>query len=107
MRGMEARSRYTSAFYGDRSSIFQRNDDSWSVAEQLAGKRDPTQFGALCNNSASTSSPLAAPRPKVAKGPFPPPPEEDGRSFEEAVYLMMDLVFGSQPLTVTFPTYLF
>jgi len=33
------------AFYGDRSSIFQRNDDSWSVAEQLAGKRDPTQFG--------------------------------------------------------------
>jgi transposase len=33
------------AFYGDRSSIFLRNDDSWSVAEQLAGKRDPTQFG--------------------------------------------------------------
>jgi hypothetical protein len=33
------------AFYGDRSSIFVRNDDSWSVAEQLAGKRDPTQFG--------------------------------------------------------------
>jgi transposase len=32
-------------FYGDRSSIFQRNDDSWSVAEQLAGRRDPTQFG--------------------------------------------------------------
>lgn len=25
------------AFYGDRSSIFLRNDDSWSVAEQLAG----------------------------------------------------------------------
>ena len=33
------------AFYGDRSSIFLRNDDSWTVAEQLAGKRDPTQFG--------------------------------------------------------------
>ena len=33
------------AFYGDRSSIFVRNDDSWSVTEQLAGKRDPTQFG--------------------------------------------------------------
>jgi hypothetical protein len=33
------------AFYGDRSSIFQRNDDSWSIREQLAGKRDPTQFG--------------------------------------------------------------
>ena len=33
------------AFYGDRSSIFVRNDDAWSLAEQLAGKRDPTQFG--------------------------------------------------------------
>jgi transposase len=33
------------AFYGDRSSIFIRNDDSWSIAEQLAGQRDPTQFG--------------------------------------------------------------
>ena len=33
------------AFYGDRSSIFVRNDDAWSVAEQLAGKRHPTQFG--------------------------------------------------------------
>jgi len=33
------------AFYGDRSSIFVRNDDAWSIAEQLAGKRDPTQFG--------------------------------------------------------------
>ena len=26
------------AFYGDRSSIFVRKDDSWSVTEQLAGK---------------------------------------------------------------------
>jgi hypothetical protein len=33
------------AFYGDRSSIFVRNDQSCSVPEQLAGKRDPTQFG--------------------------------------------------------------
>jgi transposase len=33
------------AFYGDRSSIFTRNDDSWSLEEQLAGKRQPTQFG--------------------------------------------------------------
>ena len=33
------------AFYGDRSSIFVRHDDSWSLPEQLAGKRDPTQFG--------------------------------------------------------------
>ena len=33
------------AFYGDRSGIFVRNDDHWSVEEQLAGHRQPTQFG--------------------------------------------------------------
>jgi transposase len=33
------------AFYGDRSGIFVRNDDHWSLDEQLAGKRQPTQFG--------------------------------------------------------------
>src|SRR5258708_4630890 len=29
------------AFYGDRSGIFVRNDDAWTVQEQLAGKRQP------------------------------------------------------------------
>ena len=33
------------AFYGDHSGIFVRNDDCWTVEEQLAGKRHPTQFG--------------------------------------------------------------
>jgi hypothetical protein len=33
------------AFYGDHSGIFVRHDDFWSVEEQLAGKRQPTQFG--------------------------------------------------------------
>jgi transposase len=33
------------AFYGDHSGIFVRNDDLWTVEEQLAGKRQPTQFG--------------------------------------------------------------
>ena len=33
------------AFYGDRSGVFVRHDDRWSVDEQLAGKRQPTQFG--------------------------------------------------------------
>jgi transposase len=33
------------AFYGDHSSIFVRNDDAWTIDEQLAGKRQPTQFG--------------------------------------------------------------
>ena len=31
--------------YGDRSSVFTRNDDHWSIDEQLAGQRQPTQFG--------------------------------------------------------------
>ena len=33
------------AFYGDRSGIFVRNDDHWTIEEELAGKRQPTQFG--------------------------------------------------------------
>src|ERR1019366_8791188 len=33
------------SFYGDRHSVFARNDDHWSVEKQLAGRREPTQFG--------------------------------------------------------------
>ena len=33
------------SFYGDRHSVFVRNDDHWSLEEQLAGRRGPTQFG--------------------------------------------------------------
>src|SRR5450432_1998191 len=33
------------SFYGDRHGVFVRNDDHWTVEEQLAGHRDPTQFG--------------------------------------------------------------
>jgi len=33
------------AFYGDRSGVFARNDQHWSLDEQLAGQRQPTQFG--------------------------------------------------------------
>jgi len=33
------------AFYSDRSGIFVRNDDSWTLEEELAGQRQPTQFG--------------------------------------------------------------
>jgi hypothetical protein len=33
------------SFYGDRHSVFVRNDDHWSVEEQLTGRRQPTQFG--------------------------------------------------------------
>src|ERR1700722_18045587 len=33
------------AFYGDHSGIFVRNDEFWSREEELAGKRQTTQFG--------------------------------------------------------------
>lgn len=33
------------ALYGDRCGVFVRNDDHWTVDEQLAGRRQPTQFG--------------------------------------------------------------
>jgi transposase len=33
------------AFYGDRSGIFVRNDTCWTLEEELAGQRQPTQFG--------------------------------------------------------------
>ena len=33
------------SFYGDRHGVFVRSDEHWSVEEQLAGKRQPTQFG--------------------------------------------------------------
>jgi hypothetical protein len=31
--------------YGDRASVFQRNDHHWSLDEQLRGQQDPTHFG--------------------------------------------------------------
>ena len=33
------------ALYMDRHGIFRRNDDYWSVEEQLAGEQTPTQVG--------------------------------------------------------------
>ena len=32
--------------YQDRHSALKRNDDHWSIEEELAGRRDPTQVGA-------------------------------------------------------------
>jgi transposase len=33
------------SLYGDRCGVFVRNDDHWTVEEQLAGRQQPTQFG--------------------------------------------------------------
>jgi transposase len=35
------------ALYGDRFGALVRNDDHWSLEEQLAGRQDPTQFGRI------------------------------------------------------------
>jgi len=36
-----------SMLYGDRTGIFVRNDQSWSLEEELAGEREPTQGGRI------------------------------------------------------------
>ncbi len=37
------------AIYMDRHGIFKRNDDHWTVQEELAGERTPTQVGLALN----------------------------------------------------------
>ena len=44
-RGVLRRYGVPLALYGDRCGVFVRNDDHWTVEEQLAGRRQPTQFG--------------------------------------------------------------
>ena len=45
LRSLLRRFGVPTAFYGDRSGIFVRNDDCWTLQEELAGQRQPTQFG--------------------------------------------------------------
>src|SRR5260370_1169481 len=52
------------AFSGDHSGIFVRNDDGWTVEEQLAGKRQPTQFGRALEQLGVTFIPAHSPQPK-------------------------------------------
>jgi transposase len=35
------------SLYGDRLSVFVRNDAHWTLAEELAGRQTPTQFGEM------------------------------------------------------------
>lgn len=52
------------AFYGDRSSVFVRNDDHWSIQEQLAGRQEPTQFGRALEQLGSTFIAANSPQAK-------------------------------------------
>src|SRR3984893_1755860 len=57
------------SFYGDKHGVFVRNDDHWTVEEQLAGRREPTQFGRALDQLGVTY--IAAQSPQ-AKGPLAP-----------------------------------
>lgn len=50
--------------YGDRLSVFVRNDDHWSIEEQLAGEQRPTQFGQMLAELAIGYLPAQSPEAK-------------------------------------------
>lgn len=52
------------SFYGDRHSVFVRNDNHWTVEEQLAGRRQPTQFGRALQQLAITYIAARSPQAK-------------------------------------------
>src|SRR2546423_3663945 len=52
------------SFYGDKHSVFLRSDDYWTVEEQLAGKRQPTQFGRALEQLGVTYIPAHSPQAK-------------------------------------------
>jgi transposase len=52
------------AFYGDRSGVFTRNDQHWSIDEQLAGQRQPTQFGRALDQLSVTFIAAQSPQAK-------------------------------------------
>ena len=52
------------AFYGDRFGALVRNDDHWSLEEQLAGRQDPTQFGRILEELGIGYIPARSPQAK-------------------------------------------
>jgi len=56
--------------YRDRHGTFQRNDDHWSVAEQLAGRQLPTQVGGALEEPGIESIAARSPQAKGAWSGF-------------------------------------
>ena len=52
------------AFYGDRFGALVRNDDHWTLAEELAGRQDPTPFGCILEELAVAFIPARSPQAK-------------------------------------------
>ena len=54
------------SIYQDRHSALRRNDDSWSLEEQLAGRQRPTQVGQALEDPPSIPSLPSPHRPRAA-----------------------------------------
>jgi transposase len=52
------------SLYRDRHSIFQRNDSHWTLAEQLAGKQNPTPLGRALDQLGIQQIPAYSPQAK-------------------------------------------
>lgn len=52
------------SIYRDQHGTFQRNDDHWSIQEQLAGRQDPTQVGRCWEELGITSMAALSPQAK-------------------------------------------
>ncbi len=52
------------SLYGDRCGVFVRNDDHWTVEEELAGRQQPTQFGRALAQLGVTFIPAQSPQAK-------------------------------------------
>jgi transposase len=92
------------SFYGDRHGVFVRNDEHWSVEEQLAGKRQPTQFGRALAQLGVTyiaaNSPQAKGRIERLWGTF-----QDRLSSELRLAAAADLQAANQVLVHFLPDY--
>jgi transposase len=64
LRAMIATHGVPLSLYRDRHSIFQRNDAHWTLAEQLAGKRSPTQLGRALEELGIQQIPAYSPQAK-------------------------------------------
>src|SRR5580700_8471761 len=92
------------SFYGDRHSVFVRNDDHWSVEEQLAGRRQPTQFGRALDQLGITyiaaQSPQAKGRIERLWGTF-----QDRLTSELRLARASDIALANQVLRRFLPDY--
>jgi transposase len=52
------------ALYGDRLSVFVRNDPHWSLEEELQGAQHPTQFGRILHDLGIGYIPAGSPQAK-------------------------------------------